>query len=506
MKKIIVIGSGFGGLAAAIRLQANGFKVTIFEKNERVGGHAYQLNKGDYTFDMGPSLITAPDIVKHVFTAAGKRMEDYLDLIPLDPFYRVYFHDGTFIDYSGDAESMKKQMAQFNVHDANQYDRFMNDIRHIYDAVITDGLGGSPFMDLKTLFGFAGRALKLNALRSVHAFTKKYFKDSRHRFLFSFHPLFIGGNPFRTPSVYIMIPYLEKTGGVYFTKGGMYSVVEAFRNIFTELGGIISTLTPVESIVVHERRALGVIAGGDFFSADAVVSNADVSFTYRHLIREEHRQKWTNRKLDRRRYSMSAFLLYLGVRKQYPELLHHTLILSPRYRELIADIFDKKILPDDFSMYLHAPTRTDASMAPPGCESLYVLIPVANLQSRISWKEAGPKLADRLIAFFENESIPRLRDLRKNIDVMEIFTPEDFLTLRNSVHGSPWGMEPTLTQTAYFRPHNRSEDIENLYFVGAGTHPGAGVPGVLLSAEATEKVILNDFNLLQPHHRVKEYA
>jgi phytoene desaturase len=491
MRKIVIIGSGFGGLSAAIRLQSRGFQVTIVEKNARVGGHAYQLQKQGYTFDMGPSLITAPDVLRSVFTCAGRRMEDYLELIPLDPYYRIYFHDGTFLDYTGDAERMKAEMAKFSPEDAISYDRFMNHTRKIYDAVITDGLGAMPFMDVKTMVGFVPRALKLHALFPTHTFVKRYFSDPRHQFCFSFHPLFIGGNPFRAPSVYLMIPYLEKAGGVWFATGGMYSVVQAFEKLFLELGGTIKTNAEVEEILVSNGRATGVRTADTTYKADAVVSNADIVHTYRELVAPQHRRRWSDRRIDRLGYSMSAFLLYIGVRKQYPQLLHHTLILSPRYRELVADIFDRKILPDDFSMYLHVPTRTDPSMAPPGCESMYVLIPVANLSSGINWEQTKHGYARKILAFLEEDF--GLEGLQENIEVLEFFTPEDFREQRNSWLGSAWGVEPHLLQTAYFRPHNRSEDIDRLYFVGAGTHPGAGVPGVLLTAEATEKVILNDF-------------
>lgn len=491
MPSAAVIGSGFGGLAIAIRLQAQGFNVTIFEKNEKVGGHAYQLVRKGYTFDMGPSLITAPDIIRSVFAAAGRSMEDYLSLIPLDPFYRIYFHDSTYLDYTGDAKSMKVQMAKFNKGDAERYDDFMEAARGLYKAVIEDGLGGRPFMDWGTMFSFMPQALKLNALLPAHTFVSRYFKDPRHRFTFSFHPLFIGGSPFRAPSVYLMIPYLEKHGGVWFTKGGMYTVVEAFQKLFLELGGTIKTSQPVREILVEGGRAVGVRTDRGAHRFDAVVSNADIVHTYKDLVAPSHRIRWDDRFIKSLDYSMGAFLLYLGTKRQYPQLLHHTLILSERYKGLVKDIFDNKILPDDFSMYLHAPTRTDPGMAPEGCESMYVLIPVANLSSGIDWNKEKRRYADKVIDFLEHEF--GMEDLRANIEVEEIYTPEDFKVQRNSYLGSAWGVEPHFLQTAYFRPHNKSEDIDRLYFVGASTHPGAGVPGVLLTAEATEKVVFKDF-------------
>ncbi len=488
-RKIVIIGSGFGGLAAAIRLQAEGMQVTVLEKNAKVGGHAYQLVRDGYTFDMGPSIITAPDLVQRVFACAGVRMGDYLDLVKLDPFYRIYFHDGSVLDYTDDGEQMKQQMAQFNTDDAANYDRFMAHTCQLYDAVITDGLGSTPF-DLPTMLAFLPRALRLRALMPAYNFVKKYFDDPRHRFTFSFHPLFIGGNPFRAPAVYLMIPYLEKTGGVWFCKGGMYNLVQALENVFVELGGVVETDVEVEQIIVENREVKGVMTKGRFYEADAVISNADLLHTYRELIKPEHRKKWSDKKLRSTQYSMSAFLLYLGVNKKYPQLKHHTLILSERYKGLIDDIFDNKILSDDFSMYLHIPSQTDPTMAPEGCESMYVLIPVPNLESGINWEKIKRTYTDSILTFLENDF--GLTDLKRSIAVLETFTPSDFKKQRNNHLGSAWGVEPRLTQTAYFRPHNRSEDIQKLYFVGASTHPGAGVPGVLLTAETTVKLVVED--------------
>ena len=488
-QKIVVIGSGFGGLAAAIRLQAKGMQVTLLEKNAKVGGQADQLAKDGYTFDMGPSVITAPDLIQRLFECAGARMEDYLDLVKLDPFYRIYFHDGTSLDYTDDGEQMKRQMARLNKKDANNYDRFMAHTCHLYDAVITDGLGATAF-DVPTMLRFLPRALRLRALMPAYDFVKKYFDDPRHRFTFSFHPLFIGGNPFRAPAVYLMIPYLEKTGGVWFCKGGMYRLVRALEAVLKGIGGTVETDAEVEQIVVENRHAKGVLVKQQFYEADGVISNADLAHTYGELIQPEHRRKWSDKKLKNTQYSMSAFLLYLGVRKKYPQLKHHTLILSERYRGLIDDIFDNKVLPDDFSMYLHIPSQTDPTMAPEGCESMYVLIPVPNLESRINWEKMRETYTDKVLTFLENDF--GLTDLKRSIEVLETFTPSDFKKQRNNHLGSAWGVEPKLTQTAYFRPNNRSEDIKNLYFVGASTHPGAGVPGVLLTAETTIKLVVKD--------------
>ncbi|MDX1494630.1 MAG: phytoene desaturase family protein [Longimicrobiales bacterium] len=491
-RKAVVIGSGFGGLSLAVRLQAAGLQVTLLEKRELIGGRAYQLKDAGYTFDMGPSLITAPEIIDSVFRAGGRRFTDYVDLVPLDPYYRIYFHDGTHIDYVGDVERMREQMARFDKEDAANLDRFLARTRPIYDAIIADRLGSKPFDTVGSMVRFMPTVLKLGAFVPVTTFVNRFFKDFRHRFIFSFHPLFVGGNPFKTPSSYLMIPYLEREGGVWFTRGGMYSVVEAMGRLFTELGGTIRTEAEVEEIVVEDGRAVGVRVSDEIYPADVVASNADPGHTYGKLVPAEHRPHWNDKRLARQDWSMSCVLLYIGTRRQYPQLEHHTLILTERYRELLDDIFDEKILPEDFSMYLHAPTRTDPAMAPPGCESMYVLIPVANKLSGIDWSEMGPRFADRVMDFLEEWG---LEDLREATEVLHVFTPDDFETELNATWGNAFAIEPKLFQTAWFRPQNRSEDVDGLYLVGAGTHPGAGVPGVILSAETTYGCIAADLGL-----------
>ncbi|MBN1465443.1 phytoene desaturase [candidate division KSB1 bacterium] len=490
MKKLVVIGAGFGGLSVAIRLQAAGYAVTVLEKNRHVGGHAYPLEKNGYKFDMGPSLITAPPVIEEIFNAAGKKLSDYIELIPLDPYYRIYFHDQTYIDYSPDSDAMKEQMAAFNERDADKYDKFIAASKKIHDAVMVEKLGAQPFMNWSTMLSFAPRALRLGALKTSYQFASGFFKDFRHRFIFSFHPLFIGGNPFKSPAVYQMIPYLEKEQGVWFTHGGMTTLVQAFRRLFEDIGGQVITEAQVSKIAIKDGKAVGVHVGDSFYPADAVVSNADFIHTCKDLLPAAVRKKWSDRRLNKISYGMSAFLLYLGVRKQFPQLKHHTLILSERYRPLIEDIFTKKILPDDFSMYLHVPTRTDAGMAPAGGESMYVLVPVANLQSGIDWQQQGELFKNRILSFLEKQF--GLDGLLENLEVCEMFTPDDFRQKNNNYYGSAWGVEPKLTQTAIFRPHNRNEDVPNLYLVGASTHPGAGLPGVMMTAETTAGVIQGD--------------
>lgn len=489
MKKTAIIGSGFGGLSLAIRLQAKGYEVHLFEKNSQVGGHAQQIKKDGYTFDAGPSLITAPEILNSIFQAAGKDVSDYVDLVPLDPYYRVWFHDQTLIDYTGDSEAMISQMEKFNPRDADKYYNFISRSRRIYNAVIRDGLGSTAFNKISYFLKFIPKAISLGAVLPAHFLVSRYFKDFRHRFMFSFHPLFIGGNPFKVPSVYLMISYLEKTGGVWYTKGGMYSLVSAMEKLFIELGGTVHTNSEVKEIRIENGAAAGVDVHGKFQKFDIVVSNADTTNTYSNLIKHPG-HAWSKSKTGGIRHAMSAFLLYLGVKKKFPQLLHHTLILSRRYKELVFDLFDRHTVPDDFSMYLHVPSITDQTMAPEGSESITILAPVSNLKSGTDWQQFGEVLGNRIIDFLENDF--GMDGLRANIETKLTYTPADFQKYRNSYLGSPWGMEPELLQTAYFRPHNNDPKISNLYLVGAGTHPGAGLPGVMLSAEATEKLIVRD--------------
>ena len=489
----MVIGSGFGGLAAAIRLQAAGVRTTLVERRQQLGGRAGQLREAGYTFDTGPSLITAPDLLDDVFRTAGKRLRDYVSLVPLDPFYRVWFHDGSHMDYTADRERMIAAMARFDPRDAARLDDFYAALAPIYDAVIREELGAQPFDTLTSMAAFAPRVVRLRAWEPVARFVGRYFRDWRHRFLFSFHPLFLGGSPFRSPSIYLMIPYLEKEGGVWFARGGMYSLVRGFESLFRDLGGTVRSGTAAVRLETEGRRITGVrIAPGSRLPADIVVSNADVGHTYGDLLGHVRRRRWTDRRISTIKQSMSCFLLYLGVRRQYPRLAHHTLVLGPRYEGLVRDIFDRKVLADDFSMYLHAPTRTDPSMAPPGCESLYVLVPVPNAASGIDWSRKAEPMTRRVIARLEDWGLEGLADA---IEVLRTFTPDDFRTEYNATLGNAFGIEPRLTQTAWFRPHNRSEEVRGLYLVGAGTHPGAGVPGVILSAAATFRSIAEDWGL-----------
>ena len=487
MGKVVVIGSGFAGLASAIRLQASGQQVTIVERREKVGGRAYQLIDGGYTFDMGPSLITAPDLIDDVFAAAGRRTEEYVTLVPLDPYYRLYFDDGRYFEYTGDQERMEAEVAKFNPADVEGYRRFMAGIKVIYDRAFAD-LAHQPFLRRADFVKILPELVRLNAARSVYGCVASYISDPHLRMVFSFHPLFLGGNPFKASAIYAIIPYLERLGGVHFSLGGMYSVIEGFARLFTEIGGVIETNAEVVEIEVIEGRARGVrTRDGRRFAADAVVSNADVAATYKDLIAPQWRRRWTDHRIERMRYSMSSFLLYLGLDRKYDKLRHHTILIGDRYKGLVSDIFGGRMA-EDFSIYLHAPTLTDPSMAPPGHESVYLLVPVPHLGGEaVDWATYGDVFRDKIVRYLEHDF--GLPGFAASIRVEHRFTPLDFEREFGAYLGTGWQMEPTLFQSAYFRPHNRSEDVRDLYLAGAGTHPGAGLPGTLLSAEITAALV-----------------
>jgi phytoene desaturase len=490
MSNVVVIGSGFAGLASAVRLQAAGHQVTIVEKREKVGGRSYQLIDREYIFDMGPSLITAPELIDDVFASAGKRTADYVQIVPLDPFYRIYFDDGRYFEYTGDQAQMEAEIRRFNPADVEGYRRFMAGIQTIYERAFAD-LAHKPFLKRADFARIMPELVRLKAIRSVYSYVASFISDPHLRMVFSFHPLFLGGNPFRASSIYAIIPYLERLGGVHFAMGGMYSLVEGFARLFRELGGEIVTNAEVAEIPIVAGRATGVrTSDGHLFPADIVVSNADVALTYKQMVAPEWRRRWTDHRVERQHYSMSSFLLYLGLDRHYDKFKHHTILIGDRYKGLISDIFGGRMA-EDFSIYLHAPTMTDPSMAPAGHESVYLLVPVPHLGSdEVDWERDGDRFRDRIVDYLEHDF--GLKDFSKAITVEHRFTPLDFERELNSYLGTGWQIEPTLFQSAYFRPHNRSEDVRGLYIAGAGTHPGAGLPGVLLSAEITAGLVNRD--------------
>ena len=482
----IVIGSGFGGLAAAIRLGARGYRVTVFEKLDKPGGRAYVYEQDGFVFDAGPTIVTAPFLLEELWALCGKAMTDDIDLRPMSPFYRIRFDDGTHFDYSGDDDAMKAEIARFSPEDVAGYDRLMKASAALYDVGF-DQLLHVSFDTVGKMLGALPRLIRAQFYLSVYGLVKRYIKHPKLRMVFSFHPLLIGGNPFTTTAVYALIGQLERKHGVHFAMGGTGSIVSALSSLITAQGGEIRCNTAVRQIRVENQRAVGVeLENGESVAADVVVSNADSAATYRFLVPEQARRRWTDKKLDRARYSMSLFVWYFGTGRQYPDVPHHMILLGPRYRELLQDIFKHKTLADDFSLYLHRPTATDPSLAPPGCDAFYVLSPVPNLDGETDWNRTAEAYRAAIEKNLEETVLP---GLGQNIRTSRLLTPVDFRDRLFSYKGAAFGLEPVLTQTAWFRPHNRSEDIDGLYIVGAGTHPGAGMPGVISSAKVLDQVV-----------------
>jgi phytoene desaturase len=481
-----VIGSGFGGLAAAIRLQARGYQTTIFETRDQPGGRAYVYRDNGFTYDAGPTIITAPFLIDELFELAGKKASDYIRLAPCDPFYRIAFHDGTHFDYNGDPAHMREEVRRIAPGDVAGYETLVEKTHEIFKRAFLD-LADQPFTHFTDMIRVAPDLIRLRSHESVFAMAKRYVKNEKLRQILSFHPLLVGGHPFASSSIYGMIMYLERKWGVHFVMGGTGALVRAFVRLFEEMGGTLRLNTRVEEIEIENGNVQGLrLAGGERFGAPVVVSNGDVANTYRKLVAPRFRRKWTDAKLARMRYSMGLFVMYFGTNRTYPDLAHHTIYLTERYKPLLDDIFNRKVLAKDFSLYLHAPTRTDTSMAPPGHECFYVLSPVPHLDADIDWEKEKERYGDAILAVLEEKLIP---DLRKHLVSKLIMTPKDFETELDAYKGSGFQFEPVLWQSAWFRPHNKSEDVEGLYFSGAGTHPGAGVPGVLSSAKVLDRVV-----------------
>ena len=496
--RVAVIGSGFGGLAAAIRLQSAGLQVTLFDKRDRPGGRAYVSHDKGFTFDAGPTVITAPETLAELFALSGRRIEDYVTLLPVDPFYKLFWEDGTTFDYCGNIDKTLAQIRELNPSDEKGYLDFLEYSKAVYREGY-ENLAAEPFLRFWDMVKVAPQLMQLRADRSVYRTVSRFIKEEHLRQAFSFHSLLVGGNPFTTSSIYTLIHYLERSGGVFFPKGGTGALVQALVKLFEELGGRLVLNAEIDAIETKGKRVTGLqLKGSDVMPYDAVVSNADVVHTYRHLLRREPALERRAKKVGEMRHSMSLFLIYFGTNRQYPELAHHNVLFGPRYKGLLKDIFDNGKLPGDFSLYLHAPTRTDASLAPAGHESFYVLSPVAHLgKMDADWSKEGPRYADAILSYLDGKYLP---GLKKSIVTQRIFTPADFHTQLNSHWGSAFSLEPVLQQSAFFRTHNRDDDIQGLYFVGAGTHPGAGVPGVVSSAKATAKLVLQDYPMERHAH------
>ncbi|MFO0743060.1 MAG: phytoene desaturase [Labilithrix sp.] len=485
-KHAVVIGSGFGGLAAAVRLGARGYRVTVLEKLASPGGRAIVREREGFVFDSGPTVITAPWLFEELWTLCGKRLADDVDLRPVTPFYRIRFDDGTLFDYTGDADTMRAEIAKLSPGDVEGYERFLAQSQEIF-RVGFEQLAHVPFGRKRDMAKIVPAMVRLRSFESVYQMVSRYVKDERLRQVFSFHPLLVGGNPFTTTSIYTLIAFLERKWGVHFPIGGTGALVRGLVRLIEGQGSVVRCGAPVERILVERGRATGVrLESGETILADVVVSNADSAWTYRHLLAPEHRKKWTNRRVESRRYSMGLFVWYFGTKRRYPDVAHHTILLGPRYKGLLTDIFDRHRLAADFSLYLHRPTATDPGMAPDGCDAFYVLSPVPHLESGTDWKAQAEPYRAKIASYLERTILP---ELSSSIAVSELLTPQGFHDDLASFRGAAFGMEPVLTQSAYFRPHNQSEDVEGLYLVGAGTHPGAGVPGVLSSARVLDRIV-----------------
>lgn len=481
----VVIGAGFGGLAAAVRLGARGYRVTVLERLDQPGGRARVHRQDGFTFDAGPTIVTAPFLFEELWRLCGRDMREDVTLVPMQPFYRIRFEDGQSFAYSGDRAAMRAEVARFSPDDVSGYERFMAHSEAVCRMGFEE-LGHVPFGSLGSMLRIAPDLLRLSGHRSVYDVVSRFIRDERLRTIFSFHPLLIGGNPFRASGIYCLIAHLERQWGVHFAMGGTGRLVDGLCGLIRGQGGRVRCGEDVSRIRVEDARATGVVlAGGEVIPADIVVSNADSAFTYGTLLGGRTR-RWSPRRLARASSSMGLFVWYFGTRKKYPEVDHHMILMGPRYRGLLQDIFDRKHLANDFSLYLHRPTATDPLLAPPGCDAFYVLAPVPNLDGGQDWAQLAEPYRQRIARFLEGSVLPGLSDA---LVTSRVTTPQDFSDDFLSFRGSGFGLEPVLTQSAWFRPHNRSEDVANLFLVGAGTHPGAGLPGVLSSARVLDSVV-----------------
>jgi phytoene desaturase len=486
MPHAVVIGSGFGGLAAAVRLGARGYRVTVLEKLDAPGGRAYVHRQDGYTFDAGPTIVTAPFLLEELWAMCGRRFADDVDLRLMSPFYRIRFDDGETFDYSGDPVLTRREIARYSPADVAGYDRYMATSEDIF-RVGFEQLGHVPFDSLSDMLRIVPDMVRLRSYRTVYGMVSKFVKDPRVRVVLSFHPLLIGGNPFAVTSIYSLISFLERHWGVHSAIGGTGRIVEGLVSLIEGQGSELVCNAEVDEILVEHGRASGVrLSSGEVVKADVVVSNADAAWTYRHLLPAAVRRRWNDHRIERARYSNGLFIWYFGTRRRYDDVAHHTILMGPRYKGLLRDIFDRGRLAPDFSLYLHRPTATDPSQAPPGCDSFYVLSPVPHLGGDVDWASQAEPYRRAIERRLAETLLPGLAD---QVASSLVTTPVDFERRLLSFRGAGFSFEPLLRQSAWFRPHNRSEDVDRLYFVGAGTHPGAGIPGVLSSARVLDSVV-----------------
>jgi phytoene desaturase len=491
-KRACVIGAGFGGLALAIRLQAAGVQTTLVEARDKPGGRAYFWQKDGFTFDAGPTVITDPACLKELWALTGHDMAADVELMPVSPFYRLTWPDGTSFDYSNDEPHLRREIARLDPADIAGYDAFLE----YSTAVYREGyvrLGTVPFLNFTTMIKAAPALMKQQAWRSVYDMVSKYVGNEKLREALSFHTLLVGGNPMTTSAIYALIHRLEKDGGVWWARGGTNRLVAGMVRHFERLGGEVRMHDPVVHIASTGSRVTEVETRSGWRGRfDAIASNADIVHTYRDLLRGSRRGETMAQRLRKKRYSPSLFVVHFGVEGSWPGIPHHTILFGPRYRGLLEDIYERGVLPADFSIYLHHPTVTDPSMAPEGKSTFYALVPVAHMgKLAVDWEQVGPVLENRVLDEVGRRLIP---DIHDRIVTKFHYAPRDFALDLSAHLGSAFSLEPILTQSAWFRGHNRDDVLSNLYLVGAGTHPGAGIPGVVGSAKATAGLMLQDLS------------
>jgi len=489
-RRAVIIGSGFGGLAAAIRLSVKGYQVQIYEKLDMAGGRAYVHKQDGFTFDAGPTIITLPYLIEELFTLCGKNMKDHIDLRLMSPFYRIRFDDGTHFDYSNDESSMLAEVAKFSPEDVQGFKNLMKASEQCFQLGFQD-MGLIAFDSVTKIIKAMPKLMRMKAWRSIYSMVSQHIKHPKLRIVMSFHPLLIGGNPFSVTCVYSLIHILENRWGVHSAMGGTGAIVQALVKLIKGRNIPIHYNAPVTRIRVEDGAAVGVeLQSGEFVPADIVVSNGDAAWTYKHLIAPQHRTRWTDKRIAKGNYSSGLFVWYFGTNRQYKDVPHHMMVLGPRYKELLQDIFQNHHLAKDFSLYLYRPTATDPSLAPEGCDSFYVLSVVPNLSSGTDWPAVTEQYRQAIATVLQDSVLP---NLNQHVVSSKICTPQDFQDRLWSYQGAGFGLEPVLTQSAWFRPHNRSEDVENLFMVGASSQPGAGVPSVLMSAKLLEEVVPHAF-------------
>jgi len=485
-KKIIVIGSGFGGLAASLRLKAKGYKVTLIEKHPDLGGRARVFKKGNFIYDGGPTVITAPYLFEELFSLFNKKISDYVKIVPLDLWYRFVFNDGETFDYNGNDKSMEEQVKKFSTVDYEGYKKLVNFTEKIFDKGFTD-LSDKPFNNLVFMMKQIPSLLKLKSYKSVYSLVSKYISNEKLRRVFSMHPLLVGGNPFTTTSIYTLILFLEKKWGIHYSMGGTGCVVKALEKLMNEENIKIIKDAEVTEILIENKKVTGVkVNESKIINCDYVICNADPPNVYNSLIKSKKDYNFLfKQKMKRMDYSMGLFVYYFGSKKKYKNVAHHTIYFGKSYENHLDKIFEKKTLSEDISYYLHRPSATDPNMAPSDQDAFYVLVPVPNNLSKINWIKEGDKFKDLVLDKMDKTLLP---GIKKNIVSDFYFTPDYFEIDLATLHGSGFSIQPKFSQSAYFRFHNQSEIFKNLYFVGAGTHPGAGMPGVLSSAKVLDKL------------------